>query len=694
MEWALLISVYVNEEESLPEFYPLLDRLISTVPVYMTLSYDDLYPRDLEELLRKKYPQMKLDVIKNRGFDAGALLYSLPNLWKYKYVLRLRSLRDTSLVASTVHALCGTPYRVQRVIDIFNKNSCVGLIGIEDSLITYSDEGKYFNNLYYVKTLCEFYNIPKTFDWKFYLSKYPDLGRAGIKTKEQAVNHYINYGYKEGRQTNEENEIKFQSSQFISNGMFWFRTEAFQRIFFHRNPLDVYKSLGTLEDLDWHWYYLSYNSKVKWSSQRIPSPEMKDVICQHWERADRSQFAPNAYKAREMKMSPMPELSDGMISDGYEIFWGHAMISMGYSISTLPRESFIQRYKIKPVAIYFPQFHEVEENNKFWGKGYTDWVRLKDASPFAPGLILRKPHPDFGYYDLTETHIRDLQGKVAKKYGVYGFCFYHYWFQGRKVMYKPLEAMLQDGAPDIPFCLEWANEPWTRRWDGLNHDVLLAQDYGNVDDWTRHFNYLLPFFKHKNYITVEKNPIFLIYRCNHIGWQTFQAMSRHFKKLAISNGLPGLYIIAVINSFGNEDYAKISDGCMQFEPMYSWRFVKGAPPLTSKPHHHTKYKDIWERILKCPRLNRLQFRGAFTGWDNSTRSPGRPSSICSGISPQLFNEYLIKQIDLIIRDPNTSENLLFITAWNEWTVQSILEPDASFGYGMLEALRDALDTFK
>jgi lipopolysaccharide biosynthesis protein len=167
--------------------------------------------------------------------------------------------------------------------------------------------------------------------------------------------------------------------------------------------------------------------------------------------------------------------------------------------------------KIRSIAIHLPQYHTIPENDEWWGEGFTEWTNVKKAKPLFEGH--HQPHVPLSnnYYDLSENKALCKQAELAKKYGIDGFCFYHYWFNGKKLLEKPLEQMLERGTPDFPFMLCWANENWTRTWDGMDKHILMKQEYGFEDD-EAHFDYLLPFFKDDRYIKIDGKPVFLVYR--------------------------------------------------------------------------------------------------------------------------------------------------------------------------------------
>ena len=167
--------------------------------------------------------------------------------------------------------------------------------------------------------------------------------------------------------------------------------------------------------------------------------------------------------------------------------------------------------KIKPIAIYLPQFHPILENDEWWGKGFTEWTNVTKAQPRFEGHY--QPHlpSDLGFYDLRLEEARLAQEELAKNFGIYGFCYYHYWFNGKRVLHEPLDRKMQNPKEDLPFMMCWANENWTRTWDGADHQVLLKQEYGFEDDLA-HIKHLIAFFTDNRYIKVNGKPIFIVYR--------------------------------------------------------------------------------------------------------------------------------------------------------------------------------------
>ncbi|WP_442599235.1 glycosyltransferase WbsX family protein [Neobacillus sp. D3-1R] len=347
---------------------------------------------------------------------------------------------------------------------------------------------------------------------------------------------------------------------------------------------------------------------------------------------------------------------------------------------------------MKLIAFYLPQFHETDENNRWWGKGFTEWTNTRKAKPLFPGHYQpREPYQDY-YYDLTDESAREWQAQIAKKYGIYGFCYYHYWFKGKRFLHKPLDAILEKGEPDFPFCLSWANDPWTRTWTGSNHEVLADQNYGEKVDWKEHFHFLLTVFKDKRYIRVENKPLFLIYRPSDI--PQCEEMLEYWQELAVENGLDGIYVVQTLNRFNNP-IIKGFDARIEFEPGYTMHLTNGIRSQRAIDGYKQKftvmdYDKYWSSILerKSDTASVKTYLGAFIDWDNSARVGGNNPLIFTGASPEKFSNYLTQQIKKSIE---MNSDLLFINAWNEWGEGTYLEPDQKYESQYLESVKKALE---
>ena len=347
----------------------------------------------------------------------------------------------------------------------------------------------------------------------------------------------------------------------------------------------------------------------------------------------------------------------------------------------------------KPIGIYFPQYHPIPENDKIHSEGFTEWTLLKPSTvdflakplPFADGGL--------GYYDLTDIDVRRRQGQLARLAGLHGFMYYHYWFAGRSsvgyknpVMGKIPELMLQDGEPNMPFMFSWANEPWTSTWSGGDGRVFLPQNYGGKAKWIQHFEYLLPFFQHRNYIRVNDKPVFIIYRIG-LMKEILKDMLHLWRRLARGAGLKGLHIVYTLNNFARKDKIFQSqihrhcDASFQFFPT-----IAAAFPIKSA----TSTFNVDTRDQK------RQYWGGFAGFSNRVRRLDN-NSWTRLVPPKEFKDSLRHSFQAMGRDlPYTtnqvnSPNLFFVTAWNEWNEQAQLEPSDKYGFSYLSAIKFNLE---
>lgn len=346
---------------------------------------------------------------------------------------------------------------------------------------------------------------------------------------------------------------------------------------------------------------------------------------------------------------------------------------------------------MKLIAFHLPQFHRIPENDEWWGNGFTEWTNTRKASSLYPGHLQPKIPLDDYYYDLTDASARKWQADVAKSYGIYGFCYYHYWFNGKQLLERPLKQMLALGEPDFPFCLSWANESWTRRWDGGSQHILMEQTYGDEREWEAHFYELLPAFRDPRYIQVDGKPMFLIYRPTDI--PRCDEMLGFWRRLAQEHELNGIYFIRTLGGFPITDQ-KGFDANVEFEPHYTfahggstqiWRKLE----MEHHPHTVVDYDLVWQLILNRSRRSDrgALIPGAFVGWDNTPRMGVRGQSTV-GATPEKFHRYLsnqIKRSKILYKS-----EFLFINAWNEWAEGAYLEPDQHHRFAYLEAVKNAL----
>lgn len=356
---------------------------------------------------------------------------------------------------------------------------------------------------------------------------------------------------------------------------------------------------------------------------------------------------------------------------------------------------------MKIIAMYLPQYHHVEENDLWWGKGYTDWTAVSGAEALFEGH--NQPRIPLGgnYYDLLKKETMQWQADLMKQYGVDGICMYHYWFKdGRRILEKPEQNLLQWKDIDMPFCFSWANERWARSWakipasnvwtrkyekeNGLEKGVLLEQDYGNVEMWREHFYYLLPFFKDKRYIRIDDKPVFQFFLTYDI--HCLDGMISEWRELARKNGLNGLYLIG---SDILEWQKEFLDAEMLSEPNAANNSLEFSR-LNGKSQRYT-YDQLWNQILlNCYQRNLKTYYQGITGVDTSPRQ-GEAACLTEHASPERFAFYLG---EIIKKSYKAGNELLFLNAWNEWGEGMYLEPDETYEYGYLSAISQARQSYE
>jgi hypothetical protein len=338
------------------------------------------------------------------------------------------------------------------------------------------------------------------------------------------------------------------------------------------------------------------------------------------------------------------------------------------------------RAKARVIAFYLPQFHPIPENDAWWGPGFTEWTNVARARPLYRGHV--QPHlpADLGFYDLRLPDVRMKQADLAQRHGIEGFCYWHYWFGGRRILERPFEEVLMSGTPKFPFMLGWANQSWSGVWHGHPERVLIEQTYPGPADHERHFRYLLRAFEDRRYIRVEGKPAFYVYRPREV--PDLLEMTTLWRRMAREAGLPGLYLIAEWKRGSLEGF----DATVQVN----------LPPLDL----HGLLKRFQRRLRRglvvydyehwLPRFvteaaRRLDVHPCvIPNWDNTPRS-GRGGMIMAGSTPELFRLQVRRACGLIAEKP-PEHRLVFIKSWNEWAEGNYLEPDRENGIAYLQAL--------
>lgn len=345
---------------------------------------------------------------------------------------------------------------------------------------------------------------------------------------------------------------------------------------------------------------------------------------------------------------------------------------------------------VRTIAFYLPQFHAIPENDLWWGKGFTEWTNVKPARPQFEGHYQPRVPADLGYYDLLDSSVIRRQVELARLYGVSAFCFYFYWFGGRRLLEKPLDAYLKDPSLDLPFCICWANEPWSRRWDGLNQEVLIAQQHSAEDDLA-FIEAVAPFLKDQRYLRINGRPLLVVYRPDL--FPDAEATATRWRRWCQDNGIGDIYL-ALTQSFDAENPVRYGfDAAIEFPPNNSnpANITDQAGKLNAS-FAGTIYdmESLVARSFQYQQPPYPLFRGVCPSWDNTARRKNK-GTIFANCSPRSFQQWLSNAIaDTKTRFPNPDERLIFINAWNEWAEGAYLEPDQRHGYAYLQATRRAL----
>lgn len=355
------------------------------------------------------------------------------------------------------------------------------------------------------------------------------------------------------------------------------------------------------------------------------------------------------------------------------------------------REGLSVDSRLRAIAFYLPQFHPIPENDAWWGKGFTEWRNVSRAVPQFVGHYQPRLPGELGYYDLRLPQVQKRQMALARNYGIHGFCYYYYWFSGQTLLERPLQQHLADPEMDLPFCVCWANENWTRRWDGNEQDVLMAQRY-LPDDPERFIAGLIPFFRDPRYIRDEGRPVLLVYRVDQIPG-VLNAV-KLWRSHCIEAGVGDPLLLAV-QSFEIDDPRQYGfDGAVEFPPHRTKpRWINDQVSMLNPDYvgHVYDYASVIPERASWPGF-RLH-RGVMPSWDNEARRPGRGNAFV-GSEPEAYARWLYaacEATDAHFSKP--SEKMVFINAWNEWAEGAYLEPDQRFGYAYLQATADVLTKF-
>ena len=382
-----------------------------------------------------------------------------------------------------------------------------------------------------------------------------------------------------------------------------------------------------------------------------------------------------------------------------------------------------QKRKARIIAFYLPQFHPVPENDEWWGKGFTEWTNVGKAKPLFKGHYQPRVPADLGYYDLRMPEVREAQADMARKAGIEGFCYWHYWFgNGKRILERPFNEVLESGKPDFPFCLGWANHSWTNKtWEvgtrKVKEATLLEMIY-NKEEYIKHFNEVLPAFKDKRYIQVDGKPLFLVFRPLEI--PNPKEFIDLWQRLAKENGLLGIHFVGISPSIDVDKQSTMnvlkrnipSEG----DILYANLFAQGFDAINSRGVFRAELlarslfnivKRYVLRVLfnhfvlaKMPQkeINKYMYDEydklenvyptLLPNWDRSARS-GKQARIYTDSTPEVFKEQLLSALSLL-EDKNDEHKILFLQSWNEWAEGNYVEPDLKYGHGFLNVIKECI----
>lgn len=354
--------------------------------------------------------------------------------------------------------------------------------------------------------------------------------------------------------------------------------------------------------------------------------------------------------------------------------------------------------KCRVIALYLPQFHPIEENNKWWGEGFTEWTNVAKAKKFFKNH--NQPHipADLGFYDLRLSESREAQANLAKRYGIEGFCYWHYWFgNGKKLLERPFEEVLKSGNPDFPFCLAWANHSWEKKlWnpDGKGNKILIEQTYPGKEDMIKHFYYLLPAFKDKRYIKVNGRCFFGIY--SPLTFNDVEDFILTWNKLAKDNGLKEFFFVGFGGRGEKETILKKGFSAVNDTSIFGIKdhqlkcflVIKKIIARIFKYPLRFKYYDAIKYMSDKSHEEINVIPSIVPSWDHTPRS-GEKGIVLEDSNPRAFKKH-VEMIVEELKDKPFEDRIVLLKSWNEWGEGNYIEPDLEYGRAKLEKLYEVI----
>jgi len=546
------------------------------------------------------------------------------------------------------------------------------------------------------------------FDWDWYIEGNSDVVAAGV----DPLKHWLKTGWKEGRKPNPYFDTLWYTQQYLSNS-----SDA-------SNPLIHYirgyasEDLEPTPDFNTKTYLLQHPEIEKDGIIPLAHFLSNHVAAEHgehlidtvadsllWEKilADEQAFEETATSDHQLAPDNGEQALEEGSYAGKQAYSKtsdlHEKFKQAIRVSQLPGPLYEEEQPhpnpdpmVKAIAFYLPQFHPIPENDKNWGKGFTEWNNTTRTLPRFHGHYQPRMPAELGYYDLRnpETHRRQIE--LAKANGIAGFCYHHYWFKGKKVLRMPIDRHLADPTLDLGFCINWANEPWTAQWDGYHESGVLVEQSHSPEDDLAFIKDIEPFLRDPRYIRVGGKPLLSIYRPTL--FPNMRETIERWQNYCIEQGIGELYIVMVQSFLINDPNHYGFDGAIEFPPHNAAR--EPFAPLNFFPNVTEPgvwdYKAMAEFSRNRPSEEFPWFRGVTLGWDNSARKS--EGWVFQGCDPQSYGEWLQGQCDNAMEELPPGQRFVFINAWNEWAEGTYLEPDAHFGYAFLNRTGEILQQYR
>jgi len=513
----------------------------------------------------------------------------------------------------------------------------------------------------------------------FYVEKYEDVILSGM----DPLTHFLKIGHSEGREADspnlKENPAEVEIPQCV--------IDAFDEGYYLKQYPDIAESgVAAFE------HYVNQG----WREGRKPNDwfDVAYYLKQYSDILELNIEPLQHYLLYGKEEGRLPSLRLDIDKSGAFDYLNNQTKKSIYQKEFVPFKAYdLNENDIKLIAFYLPQYHPIEENDEAWGKGFTEWTNVCKALPQFDGHYQPRLPGELGHYDLRLLDVQKRQIELAKNYGLYGFCYHYYWFNGKKVLEKPLEQLLNHPELDFPFCVNWANENWTKKWDGLNNDIILYQEYSKEDD-IAFIKDVSRLFKDSRYIHIEGRPLLMIYRPAH--FPNIKATVKRWRKWCRKNGVGEIYLM-MTHSFESINPDEVGfDAATEFYPnSIPMKSIKDQLTFFNKAYegHVYDYRELIKISSQFKTPDYDKYRSLCPSWDNEARKPDKGSTY-QFATPASYQGWLEDLCRYTEENFDEGERFVFINAWNEWGEGAYLEPDQKFGYAYLDATYQALKNYK